>query len=107
MKGVDSRKVVWSSVSALMRKHWGTENLNRLAREAKVGPATAVRLKMQETSVGLEVLDRIAAVFNVETWQLLVPGMDPEAPPVLLPVSKAEREFYARMVNAAKVFKSQ
>lgn len=107
MKAIDSRRVVWASVSALMAKHWQGENLNRLAREAKIGPATAARLKLQKTSVGLEVLDRIADVFHVETWQLLVPSMDAERLPVLLPVSQAEREFYARMVSAAKVFKQQ
>jgi transcriptional regulator with XRE-family HTH domain len=107
MSGVDSRKVVWASVSALMRHRWQGENISRLAREAKIGPATVARLKQQETSVGLEVLDRISEVLGVETWQLLVPGMDAAAPPVLLPVSQAEREFYARMLNAAKVFKGQ
>lgn len=104
---MDSRKVVWSSVATLMHKHWNGENLNRLAREAKIGPATAARLKQQETSVGLEVLDRIAEVFEVETWQLLVPGIDADALPVLLPVTEAERKFYTQMVDATKAFKAQ
>jgi transcriptional regulator with XRE-family HTH domain len=90
-----------------MRKHWNEENLNRLARTAGIGPATAARLKEQRTSVGLEVLDKIADAFNVATWQLLVPGMDAESLPTLLPMSEKEREFYNRMINAAKDFKAR
>lgn len=105
MSAIDSRRIVWASISALMLKHWGEENLNRLARAAKVGPATVVRIKGQQTSVGLEVLDKIADVFGVHTWQLLVPGMDPEKLPTLLPVTQAEREFYERMLKAAREFK--
>lgn len=106
MSAIDSRRVLWASVSALMRHHWEGENLNRLAREAKVGPATCVRLKGQQTSIGLEVVDRIAAVFGVETWQLFVPGFDPASPPVLLPVTQAERELYTRLLQAARAFKA-
>lgn len=106
MSAIDSRRVLWASVSALMRHHWERENLNRLAREAGIGPATCVRLKAQETSVGLEVVDRIAAVFGVESWQLFVPGFDPASPPVLLPVTQAERELYTRLLQAARAFKA-
>jgi hypothetical protein len=105
MQRVDSRKVVWESVSALMEKRWGGENLNRLAREAKIGPGTAARLKAQETSVGLQVLDQIAEAFDVATWQLLVPGMDAEAMPVLTPMTPAERAFLARIASAGKLQK--
>lgn len=105
MSAIDSRRVLWTNLSALMLKHWGRENLTRLASEAGVGPATAQRLKGQQTSVGVEVLDKIADVFGVHTWQLFVPGMDPEKLPTLLPASQAEREFYERMVSAAREFK--
>lgn len=106
MEAIDSRRVLWASVSALMRHHWERENLNRLSREAGIGLATCARIKAQETSVGLELIDRIAAVFSVETWQLFVPGFDPTSPPVLLPVSQQERELYTRLLQAAKAFKA-
>lgn len=57
-----------------MRERWGgVENLRRLAREAELSPATAMRIKSQQTAVGLDVLDRVAAVFDVEPWELLAP----------------------------------
>lgn len=83
---IDSKAVLWASVLALMVKNYGRENLNRLAREAKIGPGTASRLKAQETSVGLDTIDKLAAYFNVEAWQLLVPGFEPDNMPVLQPV---------------------
>lgn len=102
---IDSRKVIWASVTALMEHHWGGENLTRLAREAKIGPGSATRLKQQQTSVGVELVEKIAATFGLETWQLLVPGFDPKSPPTLLPMSEAERALYTRLLQAARAFK--
>lgn len=81
MEQPSSKASLWNAVGALMRKRFGGENLNRLAREAKFGLATASRMKAQETSVGLETLDKLADAFDVEPWQLLVPGFNPDAPP--------------------------
>ena len=106
MNEIDSRQVLWSSVAALMQHHWRGENLTRLAREADIGPGSATRLKQQTTSVGPELLDKIARVFGIAPWQLLVPGFDPKNPPTLLPMSEDERAFYQRMLQAAKVFKN-
>lgn len=76
----DSRKVLWKNVSALMIKKYGRENLNQLAREAKLGPATASRIKAQDTSVGIDVIDRIASVMGVHPWQLLHENFDANQP---------------------------
>ncbi len=72
------RSVLWANVRALMINRYGEENLNRLAREAKLGPGTASRIKEARTSVGLNVIDKIARTFGVEPWQLIAPGMDDE-----------------------------
>lgn len=67
----DSRPVLWRNVAALMRKKYGRENLNQLAREAQFSPATSTRIKEQSTSVGIDVLDKLASVFGVQPHQLL------------------------------------
>lgn len=100
--GADSKAVLWAAVSALMRKHYGRENLQRLARDCKFAPATATRIKKQETSVGIEVLEQIAEAFHLHAWQLLVPGFDPKNPPVLQPVTARERKFYDRIMQTAR-----
>ncbi len=99
MAAGESKTTLWASVQALMRKRFGEENLNRLAREVKFGPATASRLKAQETSVGLDVVDKIAHAFGAEPWQLLVPGFNPDEPPGLPGASPMAQDI-AQMLDA-------
>lgn len=103
---IDSRQVLWANIRSVMHRRWGQENLTRLAREAGIGPGTCSRIKEMRTIVGLEVVDKIAKLFGLDTWQLLVPGLDPQNPPVLAPMSEPERVFYMRMVEAAKSLKN-
>lgn len=101
---VDSKAALWASVQALMLQHYGKENLQRFSRDTKIGIATVGRIRDQQTSVGLDVLDKIAAKFNTSAWQLLVPGFDPGNKPALRPVSDKERELYDRIMSAARVY---
>lgn len=93
----DSKKVLWMAVSALMKQHYGRENLTRLAKDCGFGPATSTRLREQNTSVGLDVIDKIAKKFGVEPWMLLVPDFEATNPPALLPVTEAEKRFHERV----------
>lgn len=83
MTEIDSRKVLWANLARLMDARYGKENITRLATEARIGPASVTRLKGQATSFGVEILDKLAAVFEVQPWQLLVPNLDPENLPNL------------------------
>jgi hypothetical protein len=83
MSDQDSRRELWASVSALMQARWGRENLTRLGREVVKSPANAKRLKDQKTSVGVEMLDRVANWAGLQAWQLLVPGFSAAQPPQL------------------------
>lgn len=66
MKTPDSKKVLWANVSALMLHHWKEINITRLAREAGIG-GSGSRIKEQKTSVGIEVLDKIAPLFRLQS----------------------------------------
>jgi transcriptional regulator with XRE-family HTH domain len=101
----DSRKVLWKSVSALMASHYGGENLTRLAKDCGFGPATSSRLKEAKTSVGIEVIDKIAKHFHVQAWELLVPGFDPGNRPTLQPLTEQERKLHERLREIAKELK--
>ena len=106
MSAIDSRIVVWRSVSALMQKHYGKENLTRLAKEAGIGPGSASRLKECKTSLGVELVDKLAAAFHVEAWQLMVPGFDPNNLPTLIPVTEGERALYESLLTLTKDLKT-
>ena len=103
VKNRDSRAVLWENVSALMRQRYGKEHLTKFAKDIGAGPGTATRIKNQETSIGLDVIDRIAVEFKLEPWQLLVPNLDPTNPPVLAPLSDAERKLYAKLRETVEV----
>ena len=99
-----SKALLWNNVASLMRKRYGRENLNQLARDAKIGPATASRIKEMKTSVGLDVIDRIAGVFGLVAWQLLVPELDPTNIPVVM-ITAEERRFYDKIRRVEAVLK--
>lgn len=99
MQVSNSKPTLWAAVLALMEKNYGGENLNRLAREAKIGPATASRIKAQETSVGIDTIDRLADHFRVQPWQLILPGFNPSNPQTLAASSPMAQDV-AQMIDA-------
>jgi len=94
-----SADVLWANLSALMEKHWQGENLTRLAREAKIGPGSATRLKNRQEGTGIDLVGRVAAVFGLQAWQLLMPGLDPSNPPVSS-LTGPEAALYKRLRRA-------
>lgn len=95
VKGNPSKNILWENLSALMRHHWEAENINLLARKAKIGVGTAQRIKDRETSVGLDIVDRVAGVFGLQAWQILLPNLNPKNVPVTM-ISDAEKRLYER-----------
>jgi transcriptional regulator with XRE-family HTH domain len=72
---VDTKKILWDNVYTLMIMKYGRENLRQTAEDSGVGPGTMTRIKQQETSTGVDTLEKLAKLFKVEVWQLLVPGI--------------------------------
>jgi hypothetical protein len=95
----DSKAALWQAILSLMQRHYGEENLLRLSKEAKIGLGSTSRLKAQETSVGVDLIDKVAARFKLEPWQLLVPGFDADRPPELATISPIALDV-ARMLDA-------
>lgn len=59
-----------------MIRRYGKENLTRLAKEARLGPGTASRIKASETSIGIDVVEKVAKALKVPVYCLLVPPHD-------------------------------
>jgi hypothetical protein len=55
------------------------------------------RILNAEVSCGLDHLAVLAAIFDLEPWQLLVRDFDPAEPPVLVSVSRKLDEFQATL----------
>ena len=76
----------------MMELRYQGENLWRFAIDTKVGPGTVTRIKTQQTSVGIDVLEKIADEFKIQPWQLLAPGLKPSTvDPALLRLAEAIR----------------
>lgn len=99
---IHTATALWDNVLSLMLKHYGKENQSRLASECEIGLGTISRIKQKKTSVGLDVIEKIATRFDLAAWQLLVPGMDPSHPPALQPVNERERLLYEKLMAAAQ-----
>jgi hypothetical protein len=80
MNHYDSKRTLWRNVSSLMTKQYGSENLTRLARECRFSPGTSSRMKAQQTSVGLDVIDTLAGHFGVRPADLVDAAFDPITP---------------------------
>ena len=75
MNRKDSKAILWENISTLMKQHYGKENLGRVARESGVGAATLTRIKEQNTSVGMDHIDKLSKALKVEPWQLISPNL--------------------------------
>lgn len=80
---MNSKRILWENIQSIMDHHYHESNLWRLCHECKIGPGTGTRIKKMETSVGLDVIEKIASRFNLQPWHLLVPNLDPSNPPII------------------------
>ena len=103
MKNTNYKAILWTNVLALMVAKYGKENLTRLANDSGTGPGTMTRIKNAKTSVGVDVLEKIADVFGVAPWQLLHPDIstaaDKQRPDEVLPL----RQLYQAIPPEFKV----
>lgn len=61
-----------------------------LVRLLKVPQKTISRAKNDENAANLDTINDIAHGYGLHPWQLLVPNLDPDNPPMLAPASKEE-----------------
>lgn len=97
------RAVLRQNISALLKSKTGPTNPTALGKKAGVGQATIERILSDEgVDARIETVEKIAKVYGLEAWQLLVAGMVPDNPPVLVPISKAERALYDSLKAAMR-----
>lgn len=96
-----SRQILSENLRSLMDSH---AHLDRFAKIVKAGGpsnGTLDRIRRMESGCSIDELDKLAKVFELESWQLLVPNLDPTNPPLLAQVSQRQLEMYARIKAAA------
>ena len=72
--GVSIHAVIWANVETLMKRKYGHANLSRLGRDTGIKQGGAQRLQAQ-ADVGVGLIERVAAFFKIDPWQLLAPEL--------------------------------
>lgn len=90
------------NLRALMESGLGPDSQLQLAKRAGVSQSTVGRALSGHTRATVETVGRIAKVYGLSPWQLLVPDLDPRAPPALVAADPAEREALDRLRLAAQ-----
>lgn len=99
--------VLAQNLAALMAAHPLLTSQQAVAAAAKragytVDQKTVSRVLRAEVSVQLVTLEALARAFEVEPYQLLVPGLDPRNPQVLRRLSEAEERLYRALEEARR-----
>lgn len=95
------RQVLAQNLRGLMATKDGPRTQTDLSSKAGVAQSTIGRILNCEAAATIETLSDLARAYGLEAWQLMVAGMDPTNPPVLMPVSAKEKELYERLKRVA------
>ena len=92
-----SAVVLAANINRLMEGSPALESNPKLSRRAKIGIGSVARIRNSQTDITLDTLTKLAEAFDLQPWQLLVPGLDPKNLPVLRNLSPQEAELYERL----------
>lgn len=96
-KPIPIKEVLARNLNALMDARPKLGSNPKLSKKIGASTSTIHRLRNADTDCTLETLDKLAQAFEVSPWQLLVPGFEPNAHPVLRTLSTQEAEMYERL----------
>lgn len=101
---INTRKVLSDNLKRLMDAH---DMKQKPVAEAAKRQGFAIdqtyvgRILNMEVAATIEKVESIAAAFGLQPWQLLVPHLDPNNPPVVH-IDPAEQRLYERIKMAAQ-----
>ena len=88
--------ILSNNLKALMAAHVTLTTQAAVGKACGINQRTVGRILNKEHSPGLQQLEAIALAFDLLTWQLLVPNLDPKSPPVC-EFTKVERDLYKKL----------
>ena len=96
-----SQNVLSKNLRTLMETSDGLRTQAALAKRCGIDQRTVGRILNAEHSPQLKQIEAIAAAFGLQSWQLLVPGLDPKNPPVC-ELTAVEKELYDKLRGLVK-----
>ena len=98
--------VLAANLERLMKAHPELDSNPTLGKKAGLSPSAVSRLRNGHNAT-LDTLERLAAAFKVELYQLLIPNLDATNPQTAHRVSEQEQALYDRIKEAAKALAKQ
>ncbi len=95
-------EIVAANLAGLMASHKSYNTQAAVGRAAKVDQKTVGRILNRTNEPSLDIIAKIARVFDLELWQMLVPNLEPTNPPMLASQSAALRRLYANLGQTAE-----
>lgn len=95
-------EIVASNLEALMANSKFFKTQAAVGKAAKVDQKTIGRILNRTNEPSLDVIAKVAKVFDLEPWQMLVPHLEPSNAPMLAQQSAALRKLYANLGNTVE-----
>jgi len=90
------------NLDALMRADRELNTQAALAKASRIGQRSVSRILRGEQSPTLDMVGKLAHAFGLEPWQMLVPDLEPDNPPITKQIDKSQQELLARFRLAAQ-----
>lgn len=74
----------------------------KVARAARIAQRSVGRILAAEQSPTLDTVYKLAQAFDLEPWQLLIEGLEPNNPPITKQTDERQREMFDRFRKAAE-----
>ena len=102
-----ARETLATNLRALMDSHHTYKTTTAIEQATKdngltVGKSTVDRALKCQTKLNLDYIEAIAAIYGLDAWQIMTPGLRPKNPPVLRSIGEAEDQLYGRIGELAK-----
>ena len=97
---IDIRQVLSDNLSSI-KIAWKYKSVNDMARKNGLEQTTLDRIIKKTMSPTVDKIVVIAGKFDLQAWQLLLPGLDPKNPPIFV-MTDSERSLYEKLKEAAK-----
>jgi len=95
-------KVLGENVSALMAATPDLSSNPKMKKATGLSTSTLSRMRNGLVDANLDTLELIAAAFDIQPWQLLVPNLQPKNLPVMLIAGEREQALYKRFRTVAE-----
>jgi transcriptional regulator with XRE-family HTH domain len=96
------QEVLGKNLAALMRRSPALSSPKKLAARIGSSKSTIERIRAGAVACQLDTLQLIAKAFELQPWQLLVPGLDPSNPPLLRHEDERLKALYASLKLASE-----